>query len=117
MLYVPDTFDAYSKNLEKRRFCERTLQLAIETCIDISQLLVKELKLGLPTNEASLFEELEKNKLISKKMCAKLKEMKRFRNVLIHKYVEIDNHIVFINATKNLTDFVMFKKEIVKILK
>ena len=53
--HITVTFRAYSLDLEKKRFAERTLQLAIETCIDICQLIVKELKLGVPRDEESIF--------------------------------------------------------------
>ena len=64
-VHLPKSFSQYEKNLEKKRFCERTLQLMIEICINISQLLVKGLKLGLPTEEESIFEKLEQSKVIS----------------------------------------------------
>lgn len=114
---TPRQFKEYENNLEKKRFCERTVQLAIETCLDVSQLLVKELKLGLPAEEESVFEMLFKHKIISKEVTLKLKAMKRFRNFLIHRYVEIDDQLVYQNITKNLNDFQKFKKEIVQYLK
>ena len=93
-VHLPKSFSQYEKNLEKKRFCERTLQLMIEICIDISQLLVKELKLGLPTEEESVFEKLEQSKVISPALKRKLIEMKKFRNVLIHKYTGIIDRLV-----------------------
>ncbi|MBI2666675.1 DUF86 domain-containing protein [Candidatus Woesearchaeota archaeon] len=114
---IPEKFSSYQGNIEKRRFCERTLQLAIEACIDTCQLLVKDLKLGLPTEEESLFDKLENEKILSKLTALKLKEMKKFRNVLIHKYVEIENHIVYENSVHRLGDFEKFKKEVLTFLK
>ena len=104
-------------NIEKKRFCERTLQLAIEICLDVSQLLVKELKLGLPTKEENVFDKLKDAKIISSRMHSLLKGMKRFRNVLIHKYVEINDPIVYANATKHLKDFNDFGKKILRFMK
>ena len=115
--HLPKSFSQYEKNLEKKRFCERTLQLMIEICIDISQLLVKELKLGLPTEEESVFEKLEQSKVISPALKRKLIEMKKFRNVLIHKYTDIIDRLVYGHATKEKNDFINFKKEIIAYLK
>ena len=114
---LPQNLSRYLKSLEKRRFCERTLQLLIEVCIDISQQLVKELKLGLPTEEENVFDKLFENKIISKQMHFKLKEMKRFRNILIHNYAKIDDSLVYDNVIKNNKDFLDFKTEILTFLK
>ncbi len=114
---LPQNLSRYLKSLEKRRFCERTLQLLIEVCIDISQQLVKELKLGLPTEEENVFDKLFENKIISKQMHFKLKEMKRFRNILIHNYAKIDDSLVYDNVIKNNKDFLDFKTEIITFLK
>ncbi len=114
--HLPVTLIDYSKDLEKRRFVERTLQLLIETCIDTCQLLVKELKLGLPEEEESLFEKLREAGVVSKKMAATLSDMKKFRNVLIHHYAKIEDAKVFQHATKQHSDFVDFKREVLGFL-
>lgn len=114
--YIPKTFNEYVKNLEKKRFTERTLQLMIETCLDCCNLLVKELKLGIPAEEENILEKLHEAEVISEDMADTLKEMKKFRNVLIHRYVQVDDAIVYENATKNSRDFSEFRKEIVAFL-
>lgn len=114
--YLPLNFKDYGKDLEKKRFVERTLQLLIEVCIDTCQLLVKELKLGLPEEEESLFEKLQEAGVISKKMAGTLSDMKKFRNVLIHHYAKIEDAKVFQHATEQRSDFVGFKKEVLGFL-
>ncbi|MBS3170107.1 DUF86 domain-containing protein [Candidatus Woesearchaeota archaeon] len=114
---LPQTLSEYNKDIEKQRFCERTLQLLIEVCIDIAHLFVKELKMGLPDEEESVFEKLMEKEVISEETFEKLKEMKKFRNVLIHRYKQINNSLVFKNAIENREDFIDFKKEILSFLK
>jgi uncharacterized protein YutE (UPF0331/DUF86 family) len=115
--YLPKDFNEYSENLEKKRFCERTIQLLIEVCIDISSLLVKELRLGIPEEEENVFDKLFEKKIISKQIMVQLKDMKRFRNVLVHHYAKIDDHLVFQHISKNRKDFIDFKGEIIEFLK
>ena len=115
--HLPSSLLEYNKNLEKQRFCERTLQLLIEVCIDIANFLVKELKLGLPEEEETVFEKIKDKEIISEEMYKKLKEMKKFRNVLIHQYRAIDNSIVYFHATQESSDFIKFKKEILSFIK
>jgi len=81
--------------------------------IDTSLLLVKFLKLGVPKDEENIFEKLQGQF----KNIEKYKEMKRFRNVLVHQYEGIDNEIVYHNATYNLKDFKKFIDEVKSILK
>ena len=42
--------------------------------------------------------------------------MKRFRNVLVHKYGEINDLMVYQNASENLGDFDQFIEELLKII-
>ena len=46
---APANFEEYA-TIEKRRACERLLQVSIECVIDISSLLVTGLRLGLPAS-------------------------------------------------------------------
>ena len=82
----------------------------IEICIDISQLLVKELKLGLPTEEESVFEKLEQSKVISPALKRKLIEMKKFRNVLIHKYTGIIDRLVQLDFISLIIIYFLMEK-------
>lgn len=114
---IPHSYNEYTKNIGKKRSCERLLQLLIEVCIDIFQKISKELKLGLLSEEEGIFNQLVEKQIISKEMAGILKEMKSFRNVLIHHYVNINDEQVYENLTKNKKDFQDFKKEIVSYLK
>ena len=42
--------------------------------------------------------------------------MKGFRNILVHRYSEVDDELVFIFLSKNLKDFNEFKKSIISFI-
>lgn len=113
---VPESFADYQK-IEKKRSCERLLHLCIECAVDICKLFVSGLKLGLPHEENDLFDKMFKNNILSPEMISLLKEMRAFRNILIHEYAEVDNEIVYEMAKTRLGDFEALKKEIVNALK
>lgn len=115
--HIPSTFKEYGSNIEKQRFAERTLQLLIEICIDVGYIIVKELRIGLPDEEENVFDKLKEKGIISEEMYDKLRGMKKFRNVLIHRYKTINNYIVYENATENRSDFTEFKQEILSFLR
>jgi len=114
---VPASFAEYMDKLEKRRACERLLQLSIQCMMDICALFVSGLRLGLPAEEDDIFEKLESAKIISPNLSGMLKTMKGFRNILVHEYGGIDNAIVYKMASTRIEDFEAFKARMVQALK
>lgn len=119
--YVTELGDIMPKNLgeykgEKRRACERLLQIAIEAILDVCNVLVAELKLGLPSSEEDVLERLKSKDVISDGMFRKLRDMRAFRNVLVHRYGDIEDKKVFSHLKNNLKDFTKFKGEIIEFL-
>jgi uncharacterized protein YutE (UPF0331/DUF86 family) len=105
------------KRIEKKRSCERLLQLLIECMIDICALLVTGLRLGLPGEEDDLFERLEQAGVISPSMKETLRKMKAFRNILVHEYGRIDDQLVYEILQDQLHDFNTFKRAILKAIR
>jgi len=113
---MPSSLDEYISSNEKRRACERLLQILIESVIDICYILNTSLNLGIPSDDEDVFSKLKARKVISQKTSLILNEMKGFRNILVHKYGKVDDEIVFEMLTENLSDFDMFKEEILKFI-
>jgi uncharacterized protein YutE (UPF0331/DUF86 family) len=112
---MPKSYEEYKNSIEKRRACERLLHILIESVIDVCSLIVKGLRPGLPAEEVDLFEKLEKKKIISREMKEKLKLMRGFTNILVHRYAEVDEELVFVHLQK-INDFKEFRKEIASFL-
>ncbi|MHA1585024.1 MAG: type VII toxin-antitoxin system HepT family RNase toxin [Promethearchaeota archaeon] len=109
---VPQSEEIYFSSKKDQLALERLFQICIEEVIDISAILINKFKLGVPANEENILD-LLKGKLEN---IEKLKEMKRFRNIIVHKYGEIDNHLVFHNAKENVNDFYKFIANVKKII-
>jgi len=107
----PENFEEYKK-IEKRRACERLLQVSIESMIDICAIIVSGLRLGLPAEEDDLFDKLEQAGIVSPLMAANLKKMRGFRNILVHEYGRINDELVYNMLKTQMNDFYEFKKEI-----
>ena len=108
---LPESFEDYQRT-EKRRACERLLQVSIESVIDICALIVAGFQLGLPAAEDDLFEKLEKAGIISFSRKESLKKMKGFRNILVHEYGRIDDLMIYEILQTQLGDFEQFRREI-----
>ena len=113
---APRSFEEYQK-IEKRRASERLLQVAIAAVIDICSLLVTGLRLGLPGEEDDLFEKLERAGIISGSMRQRLREMKGFRNLLVHEYGRVDDRIVYRIMGTRLGDFEEFERAVLSVLR
>lgn len=98
---LPNNEGEYHKNTLKRLATERLLQLCIEVVLDLCAMLVQHLKLGPPTDEENILD-LLMGQITNINI---IREMKRFRNILVHRYGEIDNDKVYDNAIKGRDDF------------
>jgi len=108
---VPESFAEYQR-VEKKRACERLLQVSIEVVIDICNLLVSGLRLGLPAEEEDLFRKLLNAGIVDKEMRDSLREMRGFRNILVHEYAQVDDRLVYEAVKTKLEDFALFKRDI-----
>jgi len=100
-----------------RRACEKTVEATIETLIDISAMIVSSEKIGLPKDEESIFDLLNKKKVLDVIICKRAKEMKGFRNILIHRYADTDNETVYNNLNEHISDFYEFERQVKLYLK
>jgi uncharacterized protein YutE (UPF0331/DUF86 family) len=114
---VPATYAEYLEKGEKRRACERLLQISIQCVIDICGLLVAGFRLGLPAEEEDLFEKLERAHFLVPEITKMLQTMRGFRNILVHEYGGVDNAIVFQRATSGVRDFAVFRNAVLQILR
>jgi uncharacterized protein YutE (UPF0331/DUF86 family) len=113
---TPRDLEEYAR-IEKRRSCERLLQLAVEATIDACAMLVTGLRLGLPGEENDLFEKLARRGVISGAMTETLRRMKGMRNILVHEYGRVDDALVFETVRDRLDDFGTFKREVLDFLR
>lgn len=113
---LPDE-EEYQSSLIKRRACEKTVELAIESLIDVCSMLISAQKLGIPSDEDNIFDILANKKVISPLLKKKLIEMKGFRNIIVHKYGDVDDRIAYNSISSDLEDFDKFKKEVLNYMK
>ncbi len=113
---MPENLEQYGM-IEKKRSCERILQLGIECVFDICRILVGGMRLGLPSDEKDLFVKLEKKGIVTSSMGGILCQMRGFRNILVHEYASVDDEFVFTIVKNRLGDFEDFKKLVLKALR
>lgn len=96
---------------------ERYLQLACQGLLDIVDLIIIEEGFEKPEDRRETISLLFNHGVISENLAKKLQGISGFRNLLVHEYGEIDRRKVFQYLKENLSDFPLFKKEILQWLK
>ena len=95
----------------------KRIEASIQEVISICSIINSDLKLGIPSNRDDIIVALFDNNILSKKMTEKIKELKGFRNFLVHRYGTIDDEVAFKDIRNELLDFKVFKEEILNYLR
>ncbi|MBM4063913.1 MAG: DUF86 domain-containing protein, partial [Planctomycetes bacterium] len=74
----------------QQRFVEHTLQIAIQAMIDVAFAIASELNLGEPEDNRKVFDRLAGAGWITPAMAELCHRMVAFRNVVVHRYLQID---------------------------
>ena len=104
------SFQEFSSSKINRRYIERTLHMAIEACIDISNHIISYDGFREPISNKDTFQVLTEVNIISVNLSEKLQKMAQFRNIIVHDYVKIQPEIVFSIVQKNVVDIIDFVK-------
>ena len=105
------TVERYRAEWKTQRIVERTLQMAIETCLDIASHVLADRELGAPSTYAETFEILVGAGLLSPGLGRVMVDMTGFRNVIVHEYARIDADTVIRILREHLEDFRRFEAE------
>ena len=100
-----------------RAATERTLHLAVESCINIGNRLISliqfEKPVETPETYADIFLELHRLGILERDLADQLVKMAKFRNRLVHLYWEVDEDVIYQILQNNLGDLEKFQEKIV----
>jgi len=98
------------ENIDTCGMVERYLYLLCQAAIELAEAFISYKKYRQPTTMRESFDILFEEKIISRILCEKLRNLVGFRNILAHEYANINYDIVFdvlhnqIEDTKSLAD-------------
>lgn len=95
---------------------ERYLQLAIECCLDIGEIVIAERGLRQPKDNRDVILVLGERGALPGRFAAKFADAAALRNILVHEYLEVDLRILWNVLQKNLRDFDRFARHIARYL-
>lgn len=115
--YSDITVDEYSNNWKTQRIIERTLQMMIESCVDVASHIISDKKYRIPKSYADTFSILHNEGVLEKELFDTMEKMAKFRNIVVHHYDKVDAVIVVNILKRYLGDFRRYRNAIVDILK
>lgn len=112
--YRDITIDQYRGDWKTQRIVERTLQMAIELCVDIANHIIADRGLRVPATYSEAFDVLGEAGLLDAARRDVMIHMSKFRNVIVHDYARVDSTIVVQILREHLEDFTRFKAAVLK---
>jgi len=117
MEYGKITVAQYSGDWKISRIIERTLQMMLETCVDIATHIIADKGFRVPKSYSDTFKVLYDEEIVSNRLFDVLQKMAKFRNIVVHHYDKVDAEIVVGILKKDLKDFKSYKDAIINFLK
>ena len=114
--FLPSDYTLLDNRKDKNALYKE-VEFAIQLVIDICSVINSDIGKTIPSNEDNIILQMEKEKILSKKISNKILLMKGFRNLLVHKYGDIDDKKAFENIRDGLKDFEQIIEEIERFLK
>lgn len=115
--YSDITVKEYSNDWKIQRIVERTLQMMIETCVDIASHIISDRRYRIPKSYADTFRVLHEVNILEKELFEPMEKMTKFRNIVVHHYDKVDAVIVVNILKRYLGDFLDYRNAIVNVLK
>jgi len=106
------TYDKFISDIRSQRFIERTLHIAIESCLDVVHHIISENGFRQPTSYSDAFAVLAENGIIAAQSLTEYQPMAQFRNKIVHNYDKIDPEQIYGIFKKRLGTFDRFRNEI-----
>ena len=114
--YSAISLEDYAQDWKIQRIVDRTLQMMIETCLDVAGHIISDEGFRVPETYADMFKILVENQILEKSQSEPLNRMTKFRNIVVHQYEKVDPTIVIGILRNNLEDFEKYKKAIIDYL-
>lgn len=113
---IPDNLEEF-KNLGLiKDGIYKKIEVSIQEIINICSIINSDLKIGIPSNRDEIISALEEKEVLSKELGKKIRELKGFRNFLVHRYGKIQDEIAYEDIKEGFDDFTLFNEEILKFL-
>jgi uncharacterized protein YutE (UPF0331/DUF86 family) len=109
----PESFKACYKDIQAVKF---SLLEIIEASIDIANHIISVKGYRRAGSYSELFLILKEEGVLDEELAERLSDMARFRNLLVHRYGEVDDNRVLEIAKNNIEDVISFEKKLLSMI-
>jgi len=95
----------------------KRMEFAIEDVLDICAIINTDLALGIPSADDDILDHLAAAGIIDTEVIGKVRRMRGFRNIVVHRYGRIDDRLAFSLLHEQLPDFAVFMGAVEKFLR
>jgi uncharacterized protein YutE (UPF0331/DUF86 family) len=92
------------------------LQISIEAVLDIFTHIIARLHLGVPTSDLETLQVAKEKKLESEEHFQRFWSMNKFRNKVVHGYMDVDAKQLYKTLHRDLGDFQLFFDDIRQVI-
>ena len=114
---VKEGYEKFSGSFRDELAAKHALLESIEACVDIANHIIAAKNYRRPLDYKDVFKILEEKKIIPKDLSFRLQEMAKFRNLLVHRYVEVETKKLFKIMKDDVKDIEEFVAVILRYLK
>jgi uncharacterized protein YutE (UPF0331/DUF86 family) len=98
--FTPNVFASYAADRMKQLAVERSLHVSIEALSDLAATVCAMRRLGVPSDEEGIDAKLLHAGFLDEEQARTLRDLRRFRNVLLHRYAELDPSRIHAHALR-----------------
>ena len=114
--HIPDSEEEFCRLGLLKDGIYKRIEYAIENVFDICAIFNADLQLGIPRGDEDIVVHLVKHGILSTTMNEKLRSMKGFRNLVVHRYGAINDALAYSILQDHIDDFSLFYEEIERYL-
>jgi uncharacterized protein YutE (UPF0331/DUF86 family) len=114
--FKPIPFESFAADPKTHWAVEKGLERCIQDVLDVSAHILAAIGGPVPDEYASLLVELGKKGVLPQEFASRMAPMAGFRNILVHRYLDVDLREVYDALQNRLDDFRAFARYIVQFL-
>ena len=102
------SYDEVADDMEKIWAIERGIQVSIQIIIDVGNYILASIGENHVENYTEIFDKLGQHGVLPSEFALEIRGMAGFRNILVHRYTEVDLRRVYDILQNRLDDFVKY---------
>ncbi len=109
-------YESLERNYRDLMASKHALLESIEACLDIANHIIAVRGYRRPMDYADIFRVLEEEGIIDKRLSERLQSMAKVRNILVHRYTEIETRKLYAIMTEGPKDILALIREVLKLI-